>query len=85
MEGLKGDNVQRVTNLLLLVVAPLPSVLYCCGGTRHAVTTEASQTAILSKFISHPLVEVNLLFFLNVCVVFWIVSLSQNSTWVSQP
>lgn len=33
----------------------------------------------------HPFLTANLLFFFNVCVAFWLVSLVQKSTWLIDP
>ncbi|MCA9519901.1 MAG: DUF1295 domain-containing protein, partial [Myxococcales bacterium] len=35
--------------------------------------------------LHHPILYVNLVFFLNVCVLFWLLSLIQRSTWLIDP
>ena len=35
--------------------------------------------------LQHPVAMVNALFFINVCVIFWIISLVQRSTWLIDP
>ena len=42
-----------------------------------------SHTCALSLY--HPILFVHLLFFLNVTVLFWLISLVQNSTWLIDP
>ena len=68
------------TNLCLLVLAPAPSVLYCalCG----ADTTSQDPHGLCTWSHLHPLTLVNVLVFVNVCVIFWVLSLLQGSTWV---
>ena len=33
----------------------------------------------------HPIVFVNIVFFMNVCILFWFISLLQGSTWLIDP
>lgn len=35
--------------------------------------------------IYQPILFVNIVFFLNVCILFWVISLLQNSTWLIDP
>lgn len=85
---------RRTTNLLnglLLVAVALPSVM----ATRFLVTTcpeHADAAAPLPTVerlcavgLEQPIVAVNILFFVNVCVLFWLISLAQRSTWLIDP
>jgi len=82
---------RNVLNGLLLVAVALPSVF----ATRFLVQDcprRADDTAALTSLdgvcavgLEEPLVAVNVLFFLNVCVLFWVVNLIQRSTWLIDP
>lgn len=78
-------------NGLLLVVVALPSVV----ATRFLVTTcptradgeasLASVAGLCAVGLEQPIVAVNVLFFVNVCVLFWLINLVQRSTWLIDP
>jgi steroid 5-alpha reductase family enzyme len=57
-------------NALLFMTVLLPSVW-------AGVALRSSELVAI-----HPITVVNVLFFLNVCVVFWLVSLAQKSAWL---
>jgi steroid 5-alpha reductase family enzyme len=86
---------KNLLNLLLLLLVPLPAVAAACwlfgafdpgnlppdpgwGGL-------ASLDGTAAFLLHHPILSVNILFFLNVCVVFWLISLVQRSTWLIDP
>ena len=71
---------QLLTNLALLITAPAPSILFCVISAH--VCTGPYHIAICRLADYHPLILVNALFFVNVCVIFWVLSLVQESTWV---
>lgn len=73
-----GSNGSNLKNGVIALLVPLPSILFylCflsnCGGGSG-----------LWKWCNHhPLLLVNALFFLNVNLVFWLISHLQSSHWV---
>ena len=71
---------QNWTSLVLLLAAPAPSLLYCIFCAARCAELDDSSICILCHL--GPLTLVNALFFLNVCVIWYIVGLVQGSTWV---
>lgn len=64
------SRLRNTSNALIALAVPLPSVvIYWRGDLAHL----------------HPIVGVNVLFFLNVCVLFWLISLAQRSAWLIDP
>jgi hypothetical protein len=41
-----------------------------------------NKEGICALVLGHPLWTINVVFFLNVCVLFWLLALLQDSTWV---
>lgn len=74
-------NRQLQTNLVLLITAPAPSILFCVYCAYACTRSDKSGACIPTEL--HPLVLLHALFFLNVCVIFWLLSLVQGSTWVT--
>lgn len=86
---------RNLTNLLLLILAPLPAV----AATRTlfgwfppgAIPPDPGLGAIASAdlvaawLLHHPVATVNLLFFGNVCLGFFALALVQRSTWLIDP
>ena len=71
---------QLLTNLAILITAPAPSILFCA--ILAQVCTGPGDIAFCRVLDYDPLILVNALFFINVCVIFWVFSLVQGSTWV---
>ncbi len=71
---------QLLTNLAILITAPAPSILFCVFLARFCTGT--NNIAVCRVLNYDPLILVNALFFVNVCVIFWVLSLVQGSTWV---
>ena len=71
---------QLLTNLAILITAPAPSILFCVILARCCTAT--NNIAVCRVLNYDPLILVNALFFVNVCVIFWVLSLVQGSTWV---
>lgn len=75
----------RGNGLILVLIAPVPSFLY--HFLELIFCREAGLGLQRSTFCActklHPLFQINLLIFVNICIVFWLVSLYQQSTWVS--
>lgn len=64
--------VRNVANALLCLLVPLPAIVFCAV---HFGEPEPW----------HPLVLANVLFALNVDLLFWIIALAQRSTWLIDP
>ena len=76
----KPLKTQTLTNLALLILAPAPSFLYYAHCGANTINQDPHGLCTWSHL--HPLILVNVLFFVNVCVIFWVLSLLQGSTWV---
>ncbi|KAL8248312.1 hypothetical protein R6Q59_005180 [Mikania micrantha] len=67
-------------NALIAFMAPLPSIIFYIYFLNH------HQNHLLSPMwkwcYQHPLILANILFFLNINVGFWIISLLQSSNWM---
>ena len=75
-------------NALLMLVVPAPSLAAWWVLTRwcEAGSCSADLLGWFCRFgLEHPIALVNLLFAVNVCLVFWLISLVQRSTWLIDP
>lgn len=74
----------NLKNAVIALLAPLPSILLHLSLLNHHYDYErqTNQYPIRSWCYHHPLLLANLLFFFNVNVLFWIISLIQNSNWM---
>ena len=81
MKG-SGTAVQNRTNILILLLAPAPSVLYYLYCSRGCNDFNAKSFQLCRSCNLHPLALLNALFFVNVCGAFWVLGLLQRSTWV---
>ncbi|KAG2493345.1 hypothetical protein HYH03_008478 [Edaphochlamys debaryana] len=61
-------------------LGPLPSPLWS-GGLEQLATADFWCAVGYQR----PLLAVNLVFFLNVCVLFWLIGIAQGSTWLIDP
>lgn len=93
--------MHSLVNLALLLLVPIPSVAFAvflnrgCEETQYHMATTvkaAGSAAVLSwtdlvcaKGFQHPFLTANILFFINVCLLFWVISLLQRSTWLIDP
>lgn len=75
----------NLCNAVLLVAVFQPGLLLTvhvrcsCG---QSELHDHARSALCMLYLEHPLVYVNLLFLLNVDVLFWIISIISGSTWV---
>lgn len=89
---------KNLLNALLCVVVALPAILFTHQlfdiadpsqisppRSLFALATYLSIDGWRAIALHHPIVYVNLVFLLNVCVLFWLVSLVQRSTWLIDP
>uniref|UniRef100_A0A804RHE2 Uncharacterized protein n=1 Tax=Zea mays TaxID=4577 RepID=A0A804RHE2_MAIZE len=67
-------------NMVVAFLVPLPSILFYLSFVRAGGDTGASPLA--SWCAAHPLVLANVLFFLNVDVLFWLVGLLLSNHWL---
>ena len=65
-----------------MLLAALPAVLYTALLQQTCDASVDTRLDLCAIFLHHPVIYVNLLFFSNVCVLFWIMSLIQQSTWL---
>lgn len=90
----------NAVNAVLVVVVALPAVfatralIQHCDAAEHTERIDpwALELADLwgkdlycRLYLRHPISYVNAVFFLNVCVLFWLISLVQRSTWLIDP
>ncbi|KAL2241947.1 uncharacterized protein C594.04c [Sesamum indicum] len=75
-----GNNLR---NAVVALLAPLPSIFFYLSFLRHYSTVEPDSLSPLWAWCySHPLLLANILFFLNVNLLFWLVGLLQSSHWM---
>lgn len=67
-------------NMVVAFLVPLPSILFYLSFVRAGGDTGASPLA--SWCAAHPLLLANVLFFLNVDVLFWLVGLLLSNHWL---
>ncbi|KAD3336770.1 hypothetical protein R6Q59_028163 [Mikania micrantha] len=68
---------RNLKNALIALLAPLPSILLFASFNHHH-----HHHPIWSWCHHHPLLLVNTLFFFNINVLFWLISLIQSSNWM---
>ncbi len=82
---------RNVLNGILLVAVALPSVVAtralvtACPERADPAASAATVEGLCSIGLEQPIVAVNVLFFVNVCVLFWLIHLVQKSTWLIDP
>nr|GEW62632.1 hypothetical protein CTI12_AA240820 [Tanacetum cinerariifolium] len=67
---------RNLKNALIAFVVPLPSILF------YKFFLSNNNHLIWSWCNNHPLLLANILFFFNINVLFWIISLIQSSNWM---
>ncbi|XP_015888935.2 uncharacterized protein C594.04c [Ziziphus jujuba] len=86
-----GNGPRNLKNAVIALLAPLPSIIFYISFLNHfhRVSTSGNvgdQSVSLSTLwtwcYQHPLLLANVLFFLNVNVLFWIISHIQSSHWM---
>lgn len=68
----------NLKNAFIAFLAPLPSILFYLSFLNHY----HEHHPIYNWCYQHPLLFANLLFFLNVNLLFWVIGLLQSSHWV---
>jgi len=72
-----GGNLK---NMFVALLVPLPSILFYLSFVRAGGDTDPS--TLSSWCAAHPLLLANILFFLNVDVLFWLVGLLLSNHWL---
>ncbi|CAL5339842.1 unnamed protein product [Camellia sinensis] len=85
--NMSGHN-NNMKNAVIALLAPLPSILFYISFLHQisSGTSSSSDTSsawfIWSWCYDHPFLLANLLYFLNVNLLIWIISLVQSSNWL---
>ena len=86
----KSRRSRNISNAALAGVVAIPALIFyfaflydCPGAMKLEESSTMKQWSRVCEWgREHPLGLVNVIFFLNVDVLFWIISLVQGSTWV---
>ncbi|KAH6789194.1 3-oxo-5-alpha-steroid 4-dehydrogenase [Perilla frutescens var. frutescens] len=75
---------KNLRGALLAFLAPLPSIFFYLSFLRHyaAAGSPDSLSPVWAWCYHHPILLANLLFFLNINVLFWALALLQSSNWL---
>jgi len=76
--------------LMMSVMFPSVAVVYflfnCCDTNSFDSSNSGSALKepidLCNLYLNHPIIFLNLLFFVNVSVLFWVISIHQKSTWL---
>lgn len=71
----------NLKNAVIAFLAPLPSILFYLS----FINNNNNNNATHPFCYRHPLLLVNLLFFFNVNILFWLIALIQSSHWMIDP
>lgn len=72
--SMKMGCTSNLKNAVIAFLAPLPSIIFYLSFINNATDHPFCYR--------HPLLLVNLLFFFNVNILFWLIALIQSSHWV---
>ncbi|GAB4844744.1 hypothetical protein Ancab_038134 [Ancistrocladus abbreviatus] len=75
----------NLKNAVIAFLVPLPSFLFYLSFLKHHNDPHHSLSSLWSWCYHHPLLLANVLFFLNVNVLFWVIGLLQSSHWMIGP
>ena len=89
----KNSNITIILNGILMIIVSIPAIIcgyYVCNSCNESIYSFISVISdsndILNNicYISnyYPIYFVNIVFFFNVCVLFWFISLLVDSTWL---
>lgn len=85
----REDLHRDLKNALIFFLVPIPAVLAWWLLVRLCDPAGACSTGAPAWFcrlgLEHPIGFVNALFFANVCVLFWLISVVQRSSWLIDP
>ncbi|KAL8459171.1 hypothetical protein ACS0TY_036588 [Phlomoides rotata] len=78
-----NSHAKNLRNAAVALLSPLPSIFFYLSFLRRCSAAEADSLSPLWSWCHHhPLLLANLLFFLNVNLLFWILGLLQSSHWL---
>ncbi|XP_059634483.1 uncharacterized protein C594.04c [Cornus florida] len=81
-----NGGVANLKNALIALLAPLPSILFYLSFLHHGTLAEDDFLSPLWMWCyNHPLLLANVLFFINVNLLFWIIGLIQSNHWMIDP
>ncbi|KAK7258398.1 hypothetical protein RIF29_23972 [Crotalaria pallida] len=91
--GNANSSVRNVKNAIIACLVPLPSILFYLSFLKNYDSAMNNNATKFPSFWStlwtwcyhHPLLLVNVLFFFNVNVLFWVIGLIQSSHWMIDP
>ncbi|CAI9260270.1 unnamed protein product [Lactuca saligna] len=69
-------------NALIALMAPLPSIFFYISFLNHYQNDQHLLSPLWNWCYRHPLILANTIFFLNIDVGFWLISLLQSSNWM---
>jgi hypothetical protein len=83
-DGRGGGNLK---NMVIAFLVPLPSIFFYLNYVRPQDDnlSGGNPNPVSSWCAAHPLLLANVLFLLNVDVLFWLIGLLLNNNWVSDP
>ncbi|XP_057766109.1 uncharacterized protein C594.04c-like [Salvia miltiorrhiza] len=73
---------KNLRNAAVALLAPLPSIIFYLTFLRRHSATDDPLSPLWAWCYNHPLLLANILFFLNVDLLFWLVGLLQSSHWM---
>lgn len=74
-----GNFARNLKNAVIAFLVPLPSILFYISFLNRESN---SSSPLWNWCYNHPLLLANVLFFLNVNVLFWVISQILSSHWV---
>lgn len=78
-----GGGGSNLKNMVIAFLVPLPSILFYLAFVRPQGSHSGG--AVSSWCAAHPLLLANVLFLLNVDVLFWLIGHLLSNNWVSDP
>ncbi|MFS7931783.1 hypothetical protein Hanom_Chr04g00360051 [Helianthus anomalus] len=77
-----SESNMALKNVLIAFMAPLPSIIFYIYFLNNHQNDHLILSPLWNWCYHHPLILANTLFFLNIDVGFWLISLLQSSNWV---
>lgn len=87
--------LRNLANLAIMVSVAIPGIIFTSRLYSYfedgAIPADPGWTGAVGPdawaafLLHHPIITVNLIFFVNVCLLFWILALAQKSSWLIDP
>ncbi|KAJ0932405.1 hypothetical protein HanPSC8_Chr04g0173291 [Helianthus annuus] len=77
-----SESNMALKNVLIAFMAPLPSIIFYIYFLNNHQNDHFILSPLWNWCYHHPLILANILFFLNIDVGFWLISLLQSSNWM---